>query len=116
MIEQQRSQDERTWGMLAHLSALTVLITGIGVLGPLVVWLIKKDQYPFVNDQGKEAINFHLTMLIGMAISLPLMCVGIGFITALIIGLIELVFSIIAAVQANNGVLYRYPLTLRLVK
>ncbi len=61
-------------------------------------------------------MNFHLTMLIGMVISVALMCVVIGFITAPIIGIIELVFTIIAAVQANNGVAYRYPLTLRLIK
>src|SRR3546814_4703298 len=55
--------DQRTWGMFCHLAALSVLFTGIGfVLGPLVVWLIKRDDMPFVDDQGKEALNFNITV------------------------------------------------------
>lgn len=123
MIEQQQQQEARTWAMLAHLSALSMLFTGFGgILGPLIVWLIKKDQLPFVNDQGKEAINFHLTMLIAYVALGLLTCVTIGFgalITVplmIVVAIVELVFSIIAAVQANQGVAYRYPLTIRMIK
>jgi uncharacterized protein len=117
MIEQQQ-QEARTWGMLAHLSALSGLLTGgLGtVLGPLIVWLIKKDQMPFVDDQGKESLNFHLTMFIGYLISYALMCVGIGFITIFIVLIVDVVFTILASVEANKGVAYRYPFNVRLIK
>ena len=123
MIEHHQQQDARTWAMLAHLSALSALVTGVGsIIGPLVVWLIKKDEYPFVNDQGKEALNFHLTMLIAYVALGLLTCVTIGFGALLtvplmiVVAIFEMVFSIVAGVQANQGVAYRYPLTIRMIK
>ena len=116
--ETELSKDERMWGMLAHLSALSSLFTGgFGfVLGPLIVWLIKKEEMPFVDDQGKEALNFQITMLIGFAICATLTLVLIGFLLLPLLALTNLVFVIIAAVKANEGTRYRYPFAIRLIK
>ncbi|MEL1263873.1 DUF4870 domain-containing protein [Pseudoxanthomonas putridarboris] len=117
--------EEKQWAMFAHLSALTALFTGgLGaVIGPLIVWLVKKDTLPFADDQGKEALNFNITVLIAVValtiVGTILLIVLIGFLFYLAagaIGIAWLVFTIIAAIKASNGEAYRYPLTLRLVK
>lgn len=109
-------QEQRTWGMLAHLTALVGCIGIPSFIGPLVVWLIKKDTMPFVNDQGKEALNFHITLIITLLVLSPTICIGIGFFLLPAIGIAALVLVIIAAVKANGGEAYRYPFTLRLIK
>ena len=112
------SRDERTFGMLCHLSALTGFFTGgLGsIIGPLAIWLIKKEEMPFVDEQGKESLNFQITMLLAAAISLVLMLVLIGFLLIFLVGIFDLVFVIIASIKANEGEHYRYPFTLRLIK
>ena len=115
------SKDERLWATLAHLSALAMYFTGIGyILGPLIVWLVKRDGNPFVDDQGKEALNFQITITI-IAIVAVLLCftiIGmvIGIPVLLGLHLYQLVCLIIGAVKANDGVAFRYPFTIRLVK
>lgn len=111
-------QEERTFGMLAHLAALSGFI-GIPlgfILGPLVIWMIKKDTMPFVNEQGKESMNFQITVVIAMLCCVPLIFVLIGILLLPIVGIAALVLTIIAAVKANNGEHYRYPFALRLIK
>ena len=111
-------QDERMWAMLCHLTALVGYI-GIPfghIIGPLVVWLIKKDQMPFVDDQGKESLNFQISITIYAAICLLLILVAIGIPLLITLFVINLVMVIIAAVNANKGVAYRYPFTIRLIK
>lgn len=121
--------EERTWAMLAHLSALLggLLTASFGrgwacFVGPLVIWLVKKDTMPFVNDQAKEALNFNITVAIASLVLLVLSIVtfGIGLIVAIplwvIIGVAWLVLTIVAAIKANEGVRYRYPFTLRFIK
>ncbi len=122
------SAEERQWAMFAHLSALAGgLLTGaIGgwgfFLGPLVIWLMKKDTMPFVADQAKEALNFNITVSAIMLLMLVLTVVtlGIGIILTgpvmVIVGVAALVLIIMAAIKANEGHAYRYPLTIRLVK
>ncbi|MEM9417460.1 MAG: DUF4870 domain-containing protein [Planctomycetota bacterium] len=110
-------QEERTFGMLAHLSALAGIVIPFGnIIGPLVIWLIKKDTMPFVDDQGKESLNFQITVSIALLICFALALVIIGIFLIPIVGIGSLVFLIIGTVKANNGELYRYPLTLRLIK
>ena len=115
--------EERTWAMLGHLSAFTAFITGIGcVLGPLIVWLIKRDTMPFAGEQAKEALNFNISMIIAFAALwlFTILTLGIGLLIAFPAGLALfvgwLVLTIMAAVKANAGEHYRYPFTLRLVK
>ncbi len=89
-----------------------------GFIGALIIWLINKDDASkaLVTDQAKEALNFQITITIAMLICIVLTIVIIGGILAPIVGLLNLVFCIIAAVKANNGEAYRYPFALRLVK
>jgi uncharacterized Tic20 family protein len=120
--------EERQWAMFAHLSALAggLLTSAVGgwgfFIGPLVIWLMKKETMPFVADQAKEALNFNITVsaIFLILLILSFLTLGIGFlITApimFIIGIAALVFIIIAAIKANDGIRYRYPLTVRLVK
>ena len=122
------SGEERQWAMFAHLSALAggLLTSAIGgwgfFIGPLVIWLMKKDTMPFVADQAKEALNFNITVsgIFVILLILSLLTLGIGFLVTapimLIIGIAALVFIIIASIKANQGIAYRYPMTLRLVK
>jgi len=123
------SAEERQWALFAHLSALlgAILTGAFGggwgcFIGPLIIWLVKKDTMPFVNDQGKEALNFNITVAIAFLVLLLLsiMTFGIGLFIAIplwvIIGIAWLVLTIIAAIKANEGVRYRYPFTLRLIK
>ena len=108
--------EERQWAMFAHLSALCGLIIPFGsIIGPLVIWLIKKDTMPFVNDQGKEALNFNITMAIAAVVCSLLMLVLIGFLLLPALVILWLVFVIIGTIKANEGTAYRYPFTLRLV-
>lgn len=109
--------EERTWGMLAHLAALSGYVTAIGfVVGPLVVWLLKKDESAFVDDQGKESLNFQITMFVFVAIGIVLAFVLIGFVLLFAIGILQLVFVIIAMIKANEGVRYRYPINFRFIR
>lgn len=122
------SKEERQWAMFGHLSALLggLLTSGVGgwgsFLGPLVIWLMKKDELPFAADQAKEALNFNITV---SAIFLILLIFtvgsfGIGIVLTaplmLVVGLTALVLVVIAAIKANDGVAYRYPFAIRLVK
>ena len=107
------TEDERMWAMLAHLSGLIAsLLGGLSFLGPLIVWLVKKDQSPFVADQAKEALNFQIAAFIVILVCI-LTCVGA--ILAPFIGIGALVFAIIGGMEANKGVYYRYPYTFRLI-
>ena len=110
------SAEERQWAMFAHLSALIGLVIPFGnLLGPLVVWLMKKETMPFVDQQGKEALNFQITVSIALVVSAILIIVVIGFVLMLLIGVAAIVLTIMAAIKANEGVAYRYPFTLRLI-
>ena len=111
------SNDERQWALFAHLSALVGFIIPLGsVLGPLVIWQIKKNEMPFVDDQGKEALNFQITVLIAVLACLLLSVILIGFLLLPIVGIAALVLTIRGGIKANNGEAYRYPFTLRLIK
>ena len=103
--------DERTWAIAAHLSPFLASFVGLPFLGPLVIYLIFRDRGPFVRHHAAQALNFQIIVAIGILISIPLMFVIIGIVTAIIIGVAAIVFQIVAAVEANNGKWYRYPLT-----
>ena len=110
------SAEERQWAMFAHLSALVGVIIPLGsIIGPLVIWLIKKDTMPFVNDQGKEALNFNITVAIAAIVGWILCFILIGFLVLAVLAIGWLVFVIIATIKANEGTTYRYPFALRLV-
>jgi uncharacterized Tic20 family protein len=110
--------ESRLWAMLAHLTALSGFI-GIPfghILGPLIVWLVKKDQFPLVDDQGKESLNFQISMTIYGIVAGILTLVFIGFILLGALIIADIVLVILASIEANKGTAYRYPLTIRLIK
>lgn len=102
--------DQRLWATLAHLSGLV-----LSIVGPLVIYLLMKDRGRFVRSQALEALNFQITVLIAVVVSAALIFVLIGLFLLPIIGVAAFVLMILAAIAANRGEEYRYPLTLRLV-
>lgn len=100
------------------LAALAIFIIPFlgSVLGPLIVWLIKRTESDFVDVNGKEAVNFQITMLIVYIVCSLLMLVFIGFLLIFVAGIFGLVFAIIGAIKASEGVEYKYPICLRLIK
>jgi uncharacterized Tic20 family protein len=108
------SNDERTFGMLCHLAALAGFVFPLGnIIGPLIVWAIKKDQYPWVDQHGKESLNFQISMTIYLFISAIMIIILIGIFFLVALGIINLVFIILASVKANNGEDFSYPLAIR---
>jgi hypothetical protein len=108
----------RRWAAICHAIALVgFLANGIGfVLAPLVIWLIKRDEHPFLEEQGKEAVNFQITMLLAALISIPLCLVVIGVFMLIAVAVMLLVFPILAAVRASEGEHYLYPFAIRFIK
>jgi len=113
------NSDAKMWAMICHLSGLAgylIPIPFIAIIAPLVVWQMKKQEFEFVDDQGKEAVNFHITMLIAAIVAgASFLCV-IGVVLLPLVLLFSVVMAIVAAIKANSGERYRYPLTLRLIK
>jgi uncharacterized protein len=107
------SKDDRTMAMLCHLGGIL-----LSFLVPLIIWLMKKDQSKFVDDQGKEALNFQLTLVIGYALATVLTCVtfGFGIVIFPVVGIVSLIFGIMGGLAANRGERYRYPFAIRLIK
>ena len=108
----QPTGNDKIWSMLSHLSVLF----GLSLILPLVVYLAMRKESAYVAENAKEALNFHISLLIYVICCVPLIFVLIGIPLMIVIGLGSLVLGIIAAVKASNNECYRYPLTLRLVK
>ncbi len=105
------SSDSRGWSVAAHL----IPLLGLSFLGPLVVWLIKRDEDAFVEEHAREALNFQISVLIYGIISGFLVILIIGILLLIALAIFAFVFAIVAAIKAANGEPYRYPLTIRLV-
>ena len=101
-----------------HFSALAGLLgNGIGFLvAPLVLWLLKRDEDPVLDEHGKEAVNFQITMFATMLVMIPLLFIGIGVIGMIGVGVLMTVMPIVAGVKALNGEAFRYPLTHRFIR
>jgi uncharacterized protein len=114
----------RMWNMLCHLSALAGFVIPFGnILGPLIIWQIKKNEFPSVDLHGKAALNFQISVTIAIVVGfaaafiLHFFCIGfLLFPLVALVGLAGLVFAIIAGIKANNGEDYKYPWSLELVK
>ncbi|GAA3755301.1 hypothetical protein HDA32_004201 [Spinactinospora alkalitolerans] len=105
------SGDDNTFALLSHLGGLL-----LGFVAPLVVFLIKKDESPYVRHHAVEALNFQITMCIGYVVSGVLSIVLIGLLLLPIVFIVSLVFSIMATMAANRGEWYSYPFNIRMVK
>lgn len=112
------TQDERTWGMIAHLSAFAVFVFPLGgnILAPLVIWLTRRDTSAYVAMEAREALNFNISVALGWIVCGSLVFALIGIPLGAALFLYWLVMAIVAAVKASEGVGYRYPFSLRLVK
>ena len=110
--------DVLTTASLLHLSALVGLLgNGIGfVLAPLVVWILKRDDDPFLDDQGKEAVNFQLTMTLAAIVSAVLIVVGIGLLLLPIVVILMVVMPVVAALRVRDGEDYVYPFSIQFIK
>jgi uncharacterized Tic20 family protein len=100
--------DARTMAMVCHLLGLLT-----SVVGPLILWLVKKDDHPFIDHQGREALNFQITVFIAYLVSGFLGCFCPLFPLAVLVG--DIVFCVMAMVEANRGMAYRYPVNIRFV-
>jgi len=98
------TDDERMWGLFAHLSPLIV-----GFFGPLIIWLIKKEESYFIGTEAKEALNFQLAIMLATLVCIPLMFICIGFFIAIVVGIGGMVYAILAAIEVNKGNHYSYP-------
>ncbi len=112
--EREMNPDARIWATFCHIAGLAFLlpaVPGIGcIVGPLIVWAIRKERFPFVNEQGKEAINFQTTMFIyGVVALIITVLVHAVVILFLLLVLADILLTIIAAVRANDGFHHRYP-------
>lgn len=111
------TKEERNWGMLSHLLALAgyFVIPFGNIVGPLIIYLIKKDESPFVADQSRESLNFQISMSIYGLVGAVLTLLLIGFLLLAAVWVAGVILTIIASVKAANGEAYRYPLTIRLI-
>lgn len=111
------NQEEKNMALLCHLSALAMFAIPFGnILGPLIVWIVKKDSSPVVEREGKEALNFQITVTIAIAVAgvLSFILIGLPFLIA--IGIANVVFIVLAAMAVSEGKPYRYPINFRLIK
>ncbi len=104
------TNDEKTIGMLCHLTGL------ISIIGPIIVWLLKKDDSAFVDANGKQAINFQLSIIIYSIGSAFLLIIGIGLVLLFAIGIFAFIMIVIASIKAANGEVFQYPMSLQLLK
>src|SRR5436305_8561434 len=111
------STSVRTWCILAHATALVGFFVPVAghIVGPLIIWLAKRQDSPEIDAHGKESLNFQISMLIWNLISGLLCLVVIGFFMLAILHILNIIFVIIASIQASEGKLYRYPLAMRLI-
>jgi uncharacterized protein len=107
------SQDDKNLGMLTHLSGIL-----LGFIVPLIIWLMNKDKTDkdFINGEAKEALNFQITIMIGYVVCMVLTVILIGAFLMPLLWIANIVFCIIAGLKAKDGVAYRYPVTIRLIK
>jgi len=118
MDESKSASDVRIWNVLCHAAALAgFFVPWAGhILGPLIIWLAKRGDSPEIDANGKESLNFQISMLIYNIIAGILCLVLIGFVILAILHILNLVLVIVASIQASDGKFYRYPLTIRLIK
>lgn len=110
------TSDDRTWGIIVHAAAFVGFVFPFGnILGPLLVWAIKKEDSTFVDDNGKAAINFQITWTILLILAALSIFLLIGLVLLPIIALAWVILVILAIISASNEVVYEYPLTIEII-
>ncbi len=112
------NSDARLWATLVHVFGLPILVpvAFANIIVPLIIWLIKKEEHPFVDEHGKESINFQISVTIYSIIGAILCFICIGFVLLSVLAVFSVVVCILAAIKANKGEPYRYPLSIRFLK
>jgi hypothetical protein len=111
------SETERNWSMLCHLSAFAGFFFPFGgIIGPLICWLTRRDESSWVNINGKASLNFQLSMLLYMFLTIPLCFIIIGIPIIVALGTIKVICVIIASVKAPKGELFKYPLVIPFIQ
>jgi len=111
------SREERQWAMLCHMSAMLMYATLIGgFIAPLIIWLLKRDEMPFVADQGRETLNFQITTLLALCLCGVLVLLIIPILLIGVILVFHFIVTIVAAVKVSEGVVYRYPICWRVIR
>ena len=105
------TQDEKNLGLIMHVLSLV----GFSLIGPLIVWLVKKDESAFINAQGRELLNFQLSFLIYAIVCIPLCFVLIGIPLLIVVGINAFILTIIGLVKATEGKIYRFPATIKML-
>jgi uncharacterized protein len=116
--------EEKTWGLICHLAALGMYVFPAfgNIIGAFIAWIVFKDRSAFADDQGKESINFQISLTLYAAIGIAFCFVTFGlgiFVVVPLLGImsiLQIIFVIVAALEANKGVMYRYPATIRFIK
>ncbi len=110
-------KDDKMWATFAHLGIIAGFVIPFGnVLAPLIIWLVFKDRSSYVDYHGKEALNFQLTVTIAIIASIILIFLLVGIFLVIVVALLSLVFSVVAAVKANEGAYYEYPINIRFIQ
>lgn len=110
------TQDDRTWAMASHLLGLLNYVTGLGgLIAVLILWLAKREQSPFIEESGRESLNFQITLLIAAVVGGILTLVLVGFLILAVVVVAGIVLPIVAGLAVSEGRRYRYPFTLRLI-
>ena len=116
-VQPELNKEVRQWAMFCHFAAFLGLVFPFGnLIGPLIVWQIKKDVHPFIDDQGKEALNSQISVALAAVLCFLLMVVVIGFPLLALLSVAAVVLVVIAGIKANEGQHYRYPFTWRVVR
>jgi hypothetical protein len=111
------SETERNWAMLCHLSAFAGFFFPFGgIIGPLICWLTRRDESAWVSVNGRNALNFGLSMLLYMVLAVPLCLIIIGIPIIILLGTLKVVCIVIASVKASKGELFRYPLVIPFIQ
>ena len=111
-------KDAKMWAMFCHLAGLAGYIIPtlfMCIIAPLIMWQIKKEDNPFIDENGKEAVNFQISILIYTVACFPFVLVVIGIPMIMAVGIFNVICIIMAAMKANNGEHYRYPITIRFI-
>lgn len=107
--------DEKMWAMFIHLGLL-LGGTGVGLVVPIIIWQIKKNDSAFIDANGKIVANWIITAILAVAICIPLVFIGIGLILMPVIGILTVIFAVIGAIKANNGELWPYPISFKFIQ
>lgn len=113
-LSPEQNKEQNMWAMLCHLSIFIGFIIPFGnIIAPLIIWLIKKDEFSLVDDQGKEVLNFQISATIYCVASCILIIILIGIPLLIALGIFVIITTVIGAIKSNDGIKYRYPLTIR---